>query len=409
MQSPKKRQNLERYITERIKVEKIIPGGQALGTLENGKKIFFWNALPGEIVANCRITLEKASFLEAIALNIEGSAPERVEPKDPCYLSTSPFQIMNYDYELKTKRELLLEMFRQQKVDLSSIIEVDAVAVQTDGKDYFYRNKMEYALYFDHADQQIYPAFRGRGSHRKVPIQQSSIEKPEIFQEAAKIIHELNIEHADARKYQSLLLRANQAGQVSGGLLENHRPHPRFPKLEDQILGRTYSYSPNGFFQINLPVYEMALLEMQKWVQTESVLDLYAGVGTIGLSIARDKNLTLVECNKSAYQEMQNNCSSTTARPVLAKSEEALEYISPDQTVIVDPPRAGCHVGLLEKFLEVLPEAIIYLSCNPITQARDVQILQKSYEIQKVVPYNFFPRTPHLENLVILKRSPNAA
>lgn len=403
----KKNQKPEKYITERIRIEKFIPGGQSLATLESGKKIFLWNALPGEIVAKCRITREKSSFVEAICVEFEQPSEYRIQPRDDCYLSTSPFQIMDYAYELKTKQKLLREMFRQQKIDFSKA-EFEVMDVQTDGNDFYYRNKMEYALYYDHADAQIYPAFRGRGSHQKVPIQKSSLEKPAIFQEAARIIRELNIKHADARKYQSLLLRANQSGQVSGGLLENYRPHPHFLELEDQILGRTYSYSPNGFFQINLPVYEMALREMQNWIQTDSVLDLYAGVGTIGLSVARDQNLTLVECDKSAYQEMERNCAGTSARPVLAKSEEALEYILPDQTVIVDPPRAGCRAELLEKFLEVLPNVIVYLSCNPITQARDVQILQKSYEIQKIVPYNFFPRTPHLENLIILKRKSNA-
>ena len=65
-----------------------------------------------------------------------------------------------------------------------------------------------------------------------------------------------------------------------------------------------YNYSPNGFFQINLPVYEMALLEIKKEIrEVGKVLDLYSGVGTIGLSVAREKELTLVECDKSCYEE----------------------------------------------------------------------------------------------------------
>ena len=112
----------------------------------------------------------------------------------------------------------------------------------------------------------------------------------------------------EARKYQSLLLRCNQNGEVSGGLYENNKPHPVFDNLTDIILGQEYSYSPNGFFQINLPVYEMALKEIKKHITSEKVLDLYAGVGTIGLSVARDKDLTLVEVDKSAYRELEKNC-----------------------------------------------------------------------------------------------------
>ena len=87
----------------------------------------------------------------------------------------------------------------------------------------------------------------------------------------------------------------------------------------------------------------------------------------------------------------------------LAKSEDVTDFIKSDQTVIVDPPRAGLDIKLTEKLLKTLPATIIYLSCNPITQARDIKILTEKYNIIKIQPFNFFPRTPHLENLVILK------
>lgn len=404
------------YITECIKVDKLIPGGQALGTLADGKKIFLWNALPGEIVTKAIVAKEKASFVEAIAVEIEQESKRRVSPKDECYLSTSPWQIFNYDYELSEKRELVREVFRQQNIEFGGVktrgesesFALEIAETRTDGREYYYRNKMEYALYYSHEDQKIYPAFRTRGSHSKVAVRGSSLERPEIFAKAEEIVSGLNIRGEEARKYQSILLRANQAGEVSGGLLENHHPHPQFAQLKDKILGREYTYSPNGFFQINLPVYELALTEIAKWVQDENVLDLYAGVGTIGLSVARDKKLTLVECDKAAYREMERNCQGTGAHPVLAKSEEALGYIHSDQTVILDPPRAGCRPELIERLLEEQPNRVIYLSCNPATQARDVAMLLKHYRPLAVMPFNFFPRTPHIENLVVLERK-NAA
>lgn len=382
-----------------LKVDKLIPGGQALATLDSGKKIFLWNALPGEVVSKYRITKEKSSYAEGIAEEIAQASPRRRVPQDDCYLSTSPWQIMSYDYELQQKQELLHEIFRQHNLATHEI-----ATVKTDGRELFYRNKMEYALYYSHDDQKIHPAFRGRGSHQKIPVQSSSLERPEIWQRAMQIIQELNQNGEDARKYQSLLLRTNQAGEVSGGLFVNYAPRPVFPQLSDKILGHTYSYSPNGFFQINLPVYEMALREIAKYITTPKVLDLYAGVGTIGLSVARDHELTLVECDKSAYQELQKNCQNAGAhiKPVLAKSEDALDFIAPDTTTIVDPPRAGCDAKLLDKLLQVVPPIIIYLSCNPATQARDVKILSEKYQIISIAPYNFFPRTPHCENLVVL-------
>ena len=80
-----------------------------------------------------------------------------------------------------------------------------------------------------------------------------------------------------------------------------------------------------------------------------------------------------------------------------------MDYIEPDMTVIVDPPRAGCDKKLIEKLLEVHPKKIIYLSCNPATQARDVKMLLDGYNIEAMKTFNFFPRTPHIENLVVLK------
>ena len=174
----------------------------------------------------------------------------------------------------------------------------------------------------------------------------------------------------------------------------------------DTILGYQYSYSPNGFFQINLPVYEMALKEIKQHISTQKVLDLYSGVGTIGLSVARDLELTLVECDKHAFNELEKNVKQ--AKPnnhittSLAKSEAVTEYITPNQTVILDPPRAGCDTKLIEKLNQEKPNTIIYLSCNPTTQARDVKMLLDRYKIDDVKTFNFFPRTPHIENLVIL-------
>lgn len=407
-----------------IKVAKIIPGGQALATLENGKKIFFWNALPNEVVEEYQITKQKSRFTEAIATKISQPSNYRVDLRDDCFLSTSPWQIFNWDYENQLKSELVVEIFREHQITIAP------PPVITDHQPYFYRNKMEYSLYWNHELSQIELAFHARGSHQKIPIQSSSLERPEIFQAATKIVKDLNSRHEEARKYQSLLLRCNQKGEVSGGLYENKQPHPKFQNLTDTILNQTYSYSPNGFFQINLPVYELALKEIQKHINTDKVLDLYAGVGTIGLSVAPDKNLTLVEVDPNAFNELAKNCdqvfferirsydegeradSVTTGvgdaprekRPdaILSKSENVLDYIEPDQTVILDPPRAGCDPKLIHKLNEVKPKTIIYLSCNPATQARDIKQLLDNYQIIEQKTFNFFPRTPHIENLVIL-------
>ena len=377
------------------KIEQLVPGGQGIATLEDGKKAFIWGALPGEVV-EFEITKNKRSYCEGIATKILQAAPERIEPKDACYLATSPWQIFDYQAELEAKTQIVRDCFKQNHLG------IEVLPTVTDGKDFEYRNKMEYSLYWDNDANKIFLAFHQRGTHRKIPITQSSIERPEIFAAAQQIVDQLNAEHAEARKYQSIMARCDQQGKVSIALFENGKSHPVMDTLEDSLLDQKYSYSPNGFFQINLPVYELALKQIAENIDTQKVLDLYSGVGSIGLSVARDKDLTLVEVNAAAYGEMQHNAAGSNANCVLAKSEDVTDYISPDCTVILDPPRAGCDAKLIEKLLEVQPQKIVYMSCNPITQARDVAMLAGKYKLSAAQPYNFFPRTPHIENVIIL-------
>lgn len=382
-----------------ITIEKFIPGGMTIATGDDGKKLFFWNALPGEVVEEYKITKNKSRYAEAIATKIGNPSKDRVEPRDDCFLSTSPWQILDFATENRIKSDLVVESFREEKIDIAP------PEVITDGRDYFYRNKMEYALYYNNDTNKIELAFHTRGSHRKLPIQNSSIEHPEILARAKEIVEELNNNGDEARRYQSLLLRCNQKGEVSGGLYENHQPHPVFKNLKDEILGQEYSYSPNGFFQINLPVYEIALKEIKKHINTDKVLDLYSGVGTIGLSVARNHHLTLVEVDKFAYEELVNNAKGlNNVTTILEKSENITNNIESDQTVILDPPRAGCNKKLIDKLNDIKPKTIIYLSCNPSTQARDIKYLLENYAIKEVKTFNFFPHTPHIENLIILSK-----
>ena len=381
-----------------LEIEKLVPGGQGLATHPDGRKVFIWNALPGEVV-DAEVIKKKSHYLEAVATNIKQTSPHRVAAKDSCFLSTSPWQVFDYAYELEQKRKLVAECFRQNKLNL------EVLPTATDGQDYFYRNKMEYSLYWNNEAKRIELGFHERGKHSKIPAPTSSIELPAIRRRADEIVAELNAQQAQARDYQSLLLRANQQGKVSGDLFVNGQPHPQMANLEDELLGYKYSYSPNGFFQINLPVYELALKAIAQNIHQDKVLDLYAGVGSIGLSVARNKDLTMVEVNADAQQEMQNNASDApNAKCILDKSENVTNYLQPNCTIILDPPRAGCEASLLEAINKVKPAEVIYLSCNPITQARDLAILQEQYDIAPLQPFNFFPHTPHIENLAILTR-----
>ncbi|MDB5181077.1 MAG: putative methyltransferase [Candidatus Saccharibacteria bacterium] len=415
------------------KFDKIVGGGQALATLEDGKKLFAWGALPDE-EANVQLTKKKSRLVEGYVTEVLKPSKDRVEPRDlDSYLSTSPWQIMTMEAEQHYKAALIVEAF-----ELHSVVLPNPVEVYTNGREYEYRNKIEFSFWFETDTQQLSLAFFRRGTHGKIAVKGTSLASPVINTKAQEVLAVLNEMKVIGRDLKTLLIRSNANGEVSWQLYvkdpefahdefiahfeagergqvifsnplspasvitEYLTPHTL--RLTDTILGVSFNYATEGFFQINIPVYEQALLDMKTFIlEGKPVLDLYSGVGTIGLTIGGD-DLTLVEMNKEAVREMKNNIVELgkKATAILAASEDITEYITEDKVIILDPPRAGLHLDVIDRLLEVTPERIVYLSCNPVTQARDVALLAEKYNVTSHKGYNFFPRTPHIENLVIL-------
>lgn len=429
-----------------IQLEKIVGGGQALGTLDDGRKAFVWGGLPGETVT-IRITKKKTHFVEGVVTEVLTASPERIAPRDPeSYLSTSPWQIMPLASEQHYKAALIEEAF-----ELHDIVLPEPIDVFCDDAPYGYRNKVELSWYSDSAldgTETLDLAFFRRGSKGKIVVDGTSLARPEINQLARQVRDLLRTKQVTARQLKTLLIRCDQAGNCVWQLYTKDRlgdvispdeatalsaqggeiiySDPRSPAsriterlacfgdpvLQDTILGVPFRYATEGFFQVNLPVYEQALRDMQRLVPVQDgtsrpTLDLYAGVGTIGLTIGSD-NVTLVEINADAVREMQRNIHqlgrTSQAKAILAPSEQALEHITGDALIILDPPRAGLHTDVITKLLATQPQRILYLSCNPVTQARDVALLATHYGIAYHRGYNFFPRTPHSEHLVVLDR-----
>lgn len=427
---------------ETVKFNKITPGGQALGELENGKKIFAWGVLPGE-TAEVQITKSKKSFAEGFATEILEKSPNRIEPRDPeSFLSTSPWQIFDFDFEQKTKQELIAESFRQEKIALNQ------EEIYSDGEIFEYRNKVEFSFWFEKFensdDGELNLAFFKRGGKGKIAVNGTSLAKPEINQAGQKVLEILRARKTASRDLKTLLIRANKNGEIAAQLYVKKEDftlfspqeierldfkcfeiifsNPKSPasvitkilqtsgekNLTDSVLGVNFNYATESFFQINLPVYEKVLLDMKRFIDSDKpTIDLYSGVGSIGLTIGKN-NLTMVEINESAVAEMRANISKLgredSARAVLAPSEKALDFIESGANLIVDPPRTGMDKKVCAKILEAEPEKIIYLSCNPTTQARDAAILSEKYDIIYSRGYNFFPRTPHIEHAVLLHK-----
>jgi len=421
-----------------VTLEKIVGGGQALATMEDGRKLFVWGGLPGETV-EVQLTKKKSHLAEGVVTSVVKPVKNRIEALDPeSFISTSPWQIMNFDDEQTYKAQLIEEAFAMHDVTLPNKINL-----YSDDRMYAYRNKVEFSWYWNKEDDQLDLAFFGRGTRMKQAVEGTHLATDAINEAAIKMRDLMRAHHATGFSLKTLMIRSNQKGELVMQLYvknETFKPlrdkdiealgvqgfemifsNPRSPAsvitkrlqkwgnitLIDTIAGIDFNYAAESFFQINLPVYEQALSDMKEWIEpSKPTVDLYSGVGTIGLTIGSD-DLTMVEINESAVTEMKNNIAQLekeNARAVLSSSEKALDYIIPDATIIVDPPRAGLDTTVTDKLLEALPDRIIYLSCNPVTQARDVALLSKQYRIVAHKGYNFFPRTPHIEHLVVLER-----
>ena len=474
-------------------LQKIINGGQALGTLEDGRKALAWNGLPGEEV-EFEVTKKKSKFVEGVVTHVINPSAERVQPREPeSYLSTSPWQMMSFEAEQRYKSQLIRESLELHHIEWSAPIDVYSNDVQ-----YGYRNKLEFSWFGDtdasSGVDTLDLAFFRRGSKGKITVEGSELAHPNINILARSIRDLLRTKPITARNLKTLLIRCDQKGNCvwqlyikdkidqlitddeattlpaqGGEIIYSTHKSPASViterlasfgniALTDTILDTPFRYATEGFFQVNIPVYEQALRDMsyhtKLTVPAEQsseaillqgdceidptgdfsrtldasasgtsgeecaprrtygeddceppVLDLYSGVGTIGLTIGGD-NVTLVELNEHAVREMRQNITTLgkNATAVLAASEHALDYITPDKIIILDPPRAGLHADVVAKLIETAPPRIIYLSCNPVTQARDVALLLEKYTITHLKGYNFFPRTPHIESLIVLDK-----
>jgi len=192
------------------------------------------------------------------------------------------------------------------------------------------------------------------------------------------------------------------------------------PYIHEEMEGIRFRVGPKSFYQTNADqAYELykKTRELAGLTGQELVYDLYTGAGTIANFVARQSRQVIgIEYVPSAIEDAKinsqiNNITNTTfyagdMKDIL--SDELIARHGRPDVVITDPPRAGMHQDVVEKLLQVHPERIVYVSCNPATQARDVELLSEKYDVTRVQPVDMFPQTHHVENIVLLaaKTSP---
>ena len=193
-------------------------------------------------------------------------------------------------------------------------------------------------------------------------------------------------------------------------------PYAGQDHIMEQMEDLQFKIGPKSFFQTN----SVQALELYRKVREfagltggEVVYDLYSGTGTIGLFLARQAGKVVgIEYIDEAIQDARVNAKLNNIGNAeffsgdikdLLTEEFVREQGQPD-VLITDPPRAGMHKDVVDVILSVSPDRIVYVSCNPSTQSRDLQLLSEKYKVLEIQPYDMFPQTYHVENIVVLER-----
>ncbi|MDX1438398.1 MAG: 23S rRNA (uracil(1939)-C(5))-methyltransferase RlmD [Rubricoccaceae bacterium] len=184
--------------------------------------------------------------------------------------------------------------------------------------------------------------------------------------------------------------------------------------VHDRLGPYTFEIAPNAFFQTNTKqaekLYEV-VAEFADFRQSDLVYDLYCGAGTISIFISNHvKRVVGVELIDEAVANAKTNASANNVENCTFVAGDMLKLFTPEfvdergrpDVVIVDPPRAGMHPKVVKQIARLKPERLVYVSCNPQTQARDIAQLKEAYRVQAVQPVDLFPHTHHVECVIKL-------
>ena len=186
--------------------------------------------------------------------------------------------------------------------------------------------------------------------------------------------------------------------------------------IEDTLCGKTFRISSKSFYQVN-PVQTEVLytraLQMAGLSGREKVLDAYCGIGTISLIAAdKAKEVIGVELNRDAVHDAIDNAKRNGVKNVRFYCDDAgcfmTEMAAREETVdvvLMDPPRSGSDEAFLQSVCRLKPKKVVYISCNPQTQKRDLKVLcAGGYQVKEIQPVDMFPQTAHCENICLLER-----
>ena len=394
-----------------LKIEKLDNFGRGICYV-NDKITFVTNALPDEIV-NIKLTKESKKYNEAIVTEYLNKSPKRIDNICPYYEECGGCNLLHMSYQdtLNFKKDKL-ESIIYKYAKLQRNIEI------IPSKDFNYRNKVTLKI------KNYKYGYYKESTHKIIPITKCYIAETAI-NDFIKDIKYLNVKNGE------LVIRSNYNNELLLWLKTKEKPNIDIPYLKehykisgiilnDQVIDGESSYielinhqiftvSYDSFFQINRDICSKLFNLINEYINdNEVILDLYCGVGTLGINASSHAKKTFgIEIVRNAILNAITNAKINKRDNVyymLGDASKCLPKIKEHlNTIILDPPRAGLDKVTLNTILSFKPDKIIYVSCDPMTLARDLNELQRVYNLEVIKGLDMFAYTNHIETFCVLK------
>jgi len=440
-----------------LKIESITNEGSGVGHF-GGVAVFVPMSAPGDTL-RVRIVKVLSSYCYGIIEKIVSPSCVRTEPGCPVYRSCGGCSLRHIDYSAE-----LAEKHRWVSDALSRIggFDITPLPILPSPCESRYRNKAQYPFAF--IDGRTVCGFYSPRSHRVIPISDCMLQ-PQVFSDicaaVCSYIDSIGAAVYDEETQSGLfrhlyIRRGERSGEIMVCLVVNGSsiPHPeklldlllrvdsnivsvmlcentRFTNvvlgdkftvlygkdnISDTLCGVDMALSPQSFYQVNSKAAEQlysVVKEFASLKKSDTLLDLYCGIGSIGLSMAESAgSLIGIECVGSAVADARKNASANGIRNCRficadagSGTSELLANGERPDVIILDPPRKGCSPDTLDAVLKLSPERIVMVSCEPSSMARDLRILADGgYTLLAARPVDMFPRTRHVETVVLLSK-----
>jgi 23S rRNA (uracil1939-C5)-methyltransferase len=402
--------------TVELTIEKMVPGGEGLARRE-GKVIFVAGALTGERL-KVRLTGSKKDYARGEIAEILAPSPERITP--PCPVAGRcggcDWQHLAYPEQLRQKVALAEDALRRV-----GGIAWPGLAIEP-GKPWGYRNRVQF-----HRSPDGRLGFLGRGSHEVIPVSACPVSDPALnallSTDPATPADPASASPATGARFPAAT--GGPSAEAAGRLLAwGHAGAAARAdgEIAVEILGKTIRFDNRCFFQSNLGMLEKLIPHVLEGLPDrhgeqgggpggDRALDLYCGVGLFGAFLAdRYRSVLAVEENAASLAHARGNIPGTSHAFLEGRLEDLVQQGRlgdvPD-LVLVDPPRPGLDQAVRDWLAETRPPRLVYVSCNPVTLARDLKsLLAAGFTLTSLRLFDFYPQTAHVEAVAKLEMRP---